>query len=74
MALNIQTVERVFKFGKDDNKVELDDPNPDFTPEEVMSFYALTYPELTTASLSGPKIDRCGKAIYKFVTNFGVKG
>jgi PRTRC genetic system protein C len=74
MALNIQSVERVFKLGKRDEKIFLDDPNSDMTPEEVMSFYALQYPQLTTASVSGPEINKEGKAVYKFETNFGVKG
>lgn len=46
MALNIQNIKRVFKFGNRD----LADPNPDFTPDEVMAFYSNTYPSSPQAT------------------------
>lgn len=69
MALQIQGVKRQFKFG---NR-QLDDPDPDMTPEEVMQFYAGTYPELTTSNVHGPKME--GEvAVYEFKTTVGTKG
>ena len=47
MALNITGLKRVFKYG---NRT-LDDPNKNMTPDEVMAFYAGTYPELTTSNV-----------------------
>lgn len=69
MALQIQGVKRQFKHG---NR-QLDDPDPEMTPEEVMQFYAGTYPELTTSNVHGPKMD--GEvAVYEFKTTVGTKG
>lgn len=69
MALNITGLKRVFKYG---NRT-LDDPNKNMTPDEVMAFYAGTYPELTTSNVHGPKIEG-GKAVYEFKTTVGTKG
>lgn len=73
MALNITGLPRVFQFKKGGEKISLDDPNVGSTPEQVMNLYSNNYPELTTATLSGPKI-KDGKAIYKFETVVGNKG
>lgn len=69
MALQIQGVKRQFKHG---NR-QLDDPDPDMTPEEVMQFYAGTYPELTTSNVHGPKMEG-DVAVYEFKTTVGTKG
>ena len=69
MALQIQGVKRQFKYG---NR-QLDDPDPNMTPEEVMQFYAGTYPELTTSNVHGPKMDG-DVAVYEFKTTVGTKG
>ena len=53
MALNVTGMKRVFKFG---NR-ELEDPDKNMTPDEVMQFYSATYPELTTSNVHGPKVD-----------------
>ena len=59
----------MFKYG---NRT-LDDPNKNMTPDEVMAFYAGTYPELTTSNVHGPKIEG-SKAVYEFKTTVGTKG
>ncbi len=69
MALQIQGVKRQFKYG---NR-QLDDPDPNMTPEEVMQFYAGTYPELTTSNVHGPKMEG-ETAVYEFKTTVGTKG
>lgn len=41
-------------------------------PVEVMDFYSITYPELTTATPHGPLIEEdC--AVYEFKTTIGTK-
>jgi len=73
MALEVTNLKREFKFKKDGTNVTLPDPNPDFTVEEVMQFYGGQYPELTTATLDGPKVE--GKtAVYAVKTTVGTKG
>lgn len=74
MALQIQNLTRVFKFNEEeDDDKSLPDPNPAFSAEEVMEFYAGLHPELTTARIIGPTVED-GKAVFNFVTNYGVKG
>ena len=73
MALEIKGLKRVFKLKKGNNMLRLDDPNSDISPLEVMDFYSMTYPELTTATLDGPVIeDDC--MVYEFKTTVGTKG
>ena len=69
MALTVQGLTRVFKHeGK-----TLDDPNSDFSVDEVMGFYSVRYPELTTATIHGPEVEG-DKAVYEFKTVVGTKG
>jgi len=71
--LDVTKLKREFKFKKDGTNVTLPDPNQEFTVEEVLQFYSGQYPELTTATLDGPKVD--GKtAVYSVSTNVGTKG
>lgn len=70
MALNVTGMKRVFKF---DNR-ELEDPDKNMTPDEVMQFYSATYSELTTSNVHGPKVDDKNRAVYEFKTTVGTKG
>lgn len=69
MALDITGLKRVFKYGNQ----TLNDPDRSMSPEEVMSFYAGTYPELTTSNVHGPRLNE-GVAVYEFKTTIGTKG
>lgn len=74
MALQVTNLKRSFTLNKDGKKeIELTDPNGDMTPEEVMKFYSGTYPELTNATVAGPKVEG-NKATYSFKTTVGTKG
>jgi len=55
------------------NGVKLPDPNPAMTPEEVRQFYATQYPDITTASITGPEADG-DKLRYSFARAIGSKG
>ena len=57
MALEIKGLQRVFKFRKGSSEIELADPDDSLSPNEVMDFYSMTYPELTTASVHGPECE-----------------
>ena len=73
MALEIKGLKRVFKLKKNGETLRLDDPNPEMTVNDVMDFYSMTYPELTTATPHGPVMeDDC--AVYEFKTTIGTKG
>lgn len=69
MALQAKGLDRVFKH----KGLELTDPSSNMSPEEVMSFYANTYPELTTSNVFGPVIEG-DKYVYEFKTTVGTKG
>lgn len=63
------TLKRSFSF----NGLKLPEPDERMSVEEVKSFYANQYPELTTAAVSGPEI--IGNSIqYTFSRAIGTKG
>lgn len=73
MALEIKGLKRVFKLKKNGETLRLDDPNPEMAVNDVMDFYSMTYPELTTATPHGPVMENdC--AVYEFKTTIGTKG
>lgn len=69
MALQITNLKREFIL----DKKNLSDPNPAMTPEEVMKHYSGSYPELTNATLSGPKVEG-SRAVYTMSKTVGTKG
>lgn len=73
MALKINALKRVFQLKKGSATLELDDPDSSLSLNEVMDFYSMNYPELTTATVQGPEIEN-DRAVYQFKTTIGVKG
>ena len=53
--------------------VKLPDPNPAMTPEEVRQFFATQFPDITTASITGPEAEG-DKLRYSFARAIGSKG
>lgn len=66
-------LERVFIFKENNQPIELTDPNPKWSPQAVMNFYANTYPILTTAKVSAPNIKE-DTVQYRFESVMGTKG
>lgn len=64
---------RVFLHKENGIDIPLTDPNPDFSPEAVLNFYAGTYPILNNATINGPEIKR-DAITFQFVSTIGVKG
>ncbi len=73
MAVGVTGLERQFRFTNNGVTVKLGDPDPDRTPEQVMTLYSNQYPSLTTASVHGPVIEK-DKVVYEFKTTVGTKG
>lgn len=73
MALMKTELKRKFQLKKNGKTIVLADPSNDMTPDQVMSFYANTYPELLNATVSGPTYTD-DHAIYEFRTTVGTKG
>lgn len=66
-------LERVFILTDKGQEIKLSDPNPKWSAEAVMNFYANTYPILTTAKISAPKI-LDDTIQYRFESVMGTKG
>lgn len=73
MALDIKGLKRVFRLKKGNTTLTLDDPDSRMTLTEVMDFYSMTYPELTTATVHGPEFEE-DRVVYEFKTTIGTKG
>lgn len=66
-------LERVFVIIDKGQEIKLSDPEPKWSVETVMNFYANTYPILTTAKVSAPVI-RDDTLQYTFESVMGTKG
>jgi PRTRC genetic system protein C len=60
---------RIFEF----NGVRLPDINPKLSPEEIRNLYAHQFPDITTASITGPEAVG-DKLRYQFTRAIGSKG
>lgn len=73
MALERKELKREFVIESKGNKTVLPDPEPNMSPDQVMTFYTNTYPELVTSSCHGPEY-RDDRMVYTFRTTVGTKG
>lgn len=73
MALDIKGLKRVFRLKKGGATLTLDDPDSKMSLTDVMDFYSMNYPELTTATVHGPEFEK-DRAVYEFKTTIGTKG
>ena len=73
MTMQVNSLERVFRLKVNSTPVDLADPDPSRTPEQVMQLYSNQYEQLTTATIDGPKVEK-DKLVYEFKTTHGTKG
>lgn len=66
-------LDRVFLLKENGTDIRLTDPEPSWSAEAVMNFYANTYPILTTAKISVPRIED-DTVQYSFESVMGTKG
>lgn len=66
-------LERVFLLNDKGQELQLTDPEPKWSVDAVINFYANTYPILTTAKVSAPVI-RDDMVQYRFESVMGTKG
>jgi len=71
--LQTTVMPRVFLMRDKENDISLADPDPRWSVDAVMQFYAHSYPILTTATLSGPEIHN-DTLRYRFESTMGTKG
>ena len=67
--MHIEKAERLFRY----SGLVLPDISPSLDIEGVRAAYSSTYPEITTAAVSGPEIED-GKLVYTFTKAVGTKG
>jgi PRTRC genetic system protein C len=67
--MTIKPLRRVFEYAG----VRFEDPNKAMSVEQVRGILATQYPEIATASLTGPETvgDKC---VYRFERAIGTKG
>lgn len=65
---------RVFTYKKNNKEIKLADPDPSLPPAKVAIFYSNLYPELVNASVTGPKYNDSGEAVYTMSATVGTKG
>jgi len=66
-------LDRVFLLKENGTDIRLTDPEPSWSVEAVMNFYANTYPILTTAKISASRIED-DTVQYRFESVMGTKG
>lgn len=66
-------LDRVFLLKENGTDIRLTDPEPSWSVEAVMNFYVNTYPILTTAKISAPRIED-DTVQYRFESVMGTKG
>ncbi|BBQ08771.1 MULTISPECIES: PRTRC system protein C [Weeksellaceae] len=71
--LLVAQLERIFILRDNGQEIRLTDPEPKWSVEAVMNFYANTYPLLTTSKVSAPKI-KDDAVEYRFESVMGTKG
>jgi PRTRC genetic system protein C len=67
--MEIHPLSRIFEF----NGVRLPDPDPKLTVEEIRNLYSHEYPDIATASITGPEAVG-DKLRYQFTRAIGSKG
>jgi len=66
-------LDRICLLKENGTDIRLTDPEPSWSVEAVMNFYANTYPVLTTAKISAPRIED-DTVQYRFESVMGTKG
>lgn len=73
MALKVSGMPRRFEIVVGGKTTIVDDPNPSLAPESVRDMLAVSYPEITSASVQGPEMKK-DYILYKLTSVVGVKG
>jgi PRTRC genetic system protein C len=69
IIMTIETMNREFRY----DQLRLPDPNPRLTVDEVRTAFSATYPEIATATLTGPEAVG-NKLVYHFTKAIEIRG
>jgi PRTRC genetic system protein C len=67
--MTIETMNREFRY----DQLRLPDPNPRLSVDEVRTAFSATYPEIATATLTGPEAVG-NKLVYHFTKAIEIRG
>ena len=67
--MTIESMDREFRY----DNLRLPDPNKALSIDEVRTAFSATYPEIATASVTGPEAVG-NKLVYHFTKAIGTKG
>lgn len=73
VMLTVKNLDRIFLLQENGTDIKLADPEPKWSVEAVLNFYANTYPILATAKISAPRI-MDDVVQYRFESVMGTKG
>jgi len=71
--LDVKKLPRVFIHTENNERIELEDFNEDWSPEAICNHYSNLYAMLTTAKVVGPEIKN-DRQVFEFVSTIGTKG
>jgi PRTRC genetic system protein C len=72
--MQIEEMERAFRYREGNSSgINLPDPDPSLDVENVRTLFCATFPEITTAALTGPEVVD-GKLVWTFTKAVGAKG
>ncbi|TDO68771.1 PRTRC genetic system protein C [Flavobacterium chryseum] len=71
--LQSQELPRIFKFEINKEVIELEDPNPAFTPNDIRDLYTAQYAELLNSTIVPQGIEN-DRIVYEFKVVAGTKG
>ena len=71
--MKVNRLKRVFLHKENGQEIKLTDPNEGFTIADVQNFFAVTYPVLNNAKVTGPEV-KDDELQYRFESTMGTKG
>jgi PRTRC genetic system protein C len=71
--LESKVLPRIFQFEVNGEIIELDDPNPSFTANDIRDLYTAQYAELLNSTIV-PKGIENDRVVYEFKVVAGTKG
>ena len=74
MATTIQTITRSFSLKVNGKTIDLEDPNPELSTEEVKDILCNHYPQLLNSKIEDKGIGDDGVQTFEFLSIAGVKG
>ena len=66
-------LKRIYQIKVNNQIINLEDPNPKMSSEDIRDLYSNQYPQLTNSTIVNKGIED-GKSVFEFITVAGTKG